>query len=147
MKNDINILLVEDNDLDAEILKRTLTKIGASHSLVRANDGLEALEILKQEVDEPRLVHPYIILLDINMPRMDGHEFLAVLRATPELKGARVFVFTTSDSKKDVHIAYQNNANGYIVKPNSTSELNDILNSLREFLRICEDPPSPVSIT
>ncbi len=144
MKNNLKILLVEDNDVEAAILKRALKKIGAGNTLVRASDGLEALKFLKEKMTGPTPGSPYVTLLDINMPRMNGHEFLAAVRATEELKGARVFVFTTSDSKKDVGIAYQNNANGYIVKPNGSSELNDVLKSLLNFLEICEDPPSAV---
>ena len=86
------------------------------------------------------LPHPYVILLDINMPRMNGHEFLAELRATEGLKTSQVYVFITSDSKKDINLAYESNANGYIVKPNSTSELTDILRALKEFWSICEVP-------
>lgn len=139
---DINILLVEDNDLDVEILRRGLKKIGATGALIRARDGAEALEILERNTVEKILPHPYVILLDINMPRMNGHEFLAALRETEPLNDARVFVFTTSDSKKDVALAYKKNANGYIVKPNTSSELNDILMSLKQFWDICEHPVS-----
>lgn len=138
--NDMNILLVEDNDLDVEILKRCLKKLGTPGSLVRARDGIEALEILKKDVHTKVLPRPYVILLDINMPRMNGHEFLATLRQDETLKAARVIVFTTSDSKKDVRTAYQNNANGYIVKPNSSSELQDVIHSLKDFLDICKHP-------
>jgi len=112
MKNEMNIFLVEDNDLDVEILKRGLRKLGVSNSLVRAKDGLDALQILNEDVIERAIPRPYVILLDINMPRMNGHEFLTALRKTDLLKDARVFVFTTSNSKKDVGLAYQNNASG-----------------------------------
>ncbi len=140
MNDELNILLVEDNDLDVEILKRSMKKLSISNSLIRARDGLEALEVLKGDILERKLPRPYVILLDINMPRMNGHEFLAELRATEALKSARVFVFTTSDSHADVTRAYQNNANGYFVKPNRSSELTDMLKTLQEFLAICKVP-------
>ena len=140
MKDMINILLVEDNDLDVEILKRGLKKLGAPNSLLRAKDGLEALQILKDDLVTRTLPRPYVILLDINMPRMNGHEFLETLRKTNGISDSRVFVFTTSDSKKDIRIAYQNNANGYIVKPNTSSELTDVLRVLQRFWAICEYP-------
>tara|TARA_R110000850_G_scaffold213406_5_gene339443 strand:+ start:3155 stop:3574 length:420 start_codon:yes stop_codon:yes gene_type:complete len=136
----MNILLVEDNDLDVAILRRSMKKLGISNSLIRARDGLEALEFLKSNLVARELQHPYVIFLDINMPRMNGHEFLAELRETDALKASRVYVFTTSDSKKDINLAYENNVNGYIVKPNSTSELTDILKALQEFWSICEVP-------
>ena len=140
MRDNINILLVEDNDLDVEILRRGLRKLGASNALVRARDGLEALQILTSDLEQNELSTPYVILLDINMPRMDGHEFLEKLRMTDGIRDARVFVFTTSDSKKDVEKAYQNNANGYVVKPDSFSELKDVLQALQRFWAICESP-------
>ena len=140
MNQEMNILLVEDNDLDVVILKRSMKKLGASYALVRARDGLEALEFLETNMTKQELPHPYVILLDINMPRMNGHEFLAELRATEGLKTSQVYVFITSDSKKDINLAYESNANGYIVKPNSTSELTDILRALKEFWSICEVP-------
>lgn len=140
MKPDMNILLVEDNDVDVEILRRALRKLSSTGLLVRAKDGVEALEILCDNVRKRQLHHPYVILLDINMPRMNGHEFLAKLRQTEEIKLARVFVFTTSASKKDVELAYENNANGYIVKPDSSSELSDVLTTLQEFWRLCKSP-------
>ena len=140
MSSDMNILLVEDNDLDVEILKRSLKKLGMPNVLVRARDGMEALELLKEDLADPQLPRPFVILLDINMPRMNGHEFLAELRADEALKTSQVYVFTTSDSKKDVARAYENHANGYIVKPNSSSELTDVLKALQEFWAICEKP-------
>ncbi len=140
MPKDMNILLVEDNDLDVEILERGLKKMNASGSLVRTRDGLEALELLREDAVSRRLPRPYVILLDINMPRMNGHEFLETLRSESDVEDARVFVFTTSDNPKDVKQAYRNRANGYIVKPNSQSELQDVLHSLREFWEICKDP-------
>jgi len=140
MNSDMNILLVEDNDLDVEILKRALKRIDAPSSLLRAVDGEDALDILKKDLVQPELPRPFVILLDINMPRMNGHEFLEELRQTDGLNDARVFIFTTSDSKKDVRRAYQNNANGYIVKPNSTSELSNVLDTLHKFWELCEDP-------
>ena len=140
MSDKMSILLVEDNDLDAAILKRSMKKLDLSNSLIRARDGLEALELLKSHLATKTLPQPFVILLDINMPRMNGHEFLAELRATDALKASQVYVFTTSDSKKDINLAYKNNANGYIVKPDSTSELTDILRALQEFWSICEVP-------
>lgn len=140
MGKDINILLVEDDDVDAEILKRGLRKIGASGSLVRARDGVDALEILTQDAQSQTVPRPFVVLLDINMPRMNGHEFLAALRENEVVNAARVIVFTTSDNQKDLALAYKNNASGYIVKPNSSSELIDVLKSLTCYWEICEHP-------
>lgn len=136
----MNILLVEDNDIDVEILQRGLTKVGATGSLVRARDGIEALEVLKKDASDRNLPRPYVVLLDINMPRMNGHEFLEAVRSDAETRDARIFVFTTSDSKRDVCLAYRNNANGYIVKPTGSADLVGILETLQGYWSICENP-------
>ncbi len=140
MAQDMNILLVEDNDLDVEILERALKKIGATGALHRSRDGLEALQVLKKDYERPVLPKPFVILLDINMPGMNGHEFLEAVRTDEDLRDSRVFMFTTSDSKMDVALAYRNNANGYIVKPTSSADLCGILETLRDFWAICEYP-------
>jgi len=136
----MNIFLVEDNDLDVELFRRGIEKTDARVSLTRARDGLEALEVLTGDVDVPTLRHPYVILLDINMPRMNGHEFLATIRANEDLKNTRVFIFTTSDSVADINRAYDHNANGYIVKPTGLAGLGQVVKMLREFWEVCEHP-------
>lgn len=147
MNKPMNILLVEDNDLDIELLKRGLKKIGSESSLVCARDGIEAIQMLENDLLTPTLPRPFVILLDINMPRMNGHEFLEEVRGSPRLHEARVFIFTTSDSKKDVDLAYKNNASGYIVKPNSTSELANVLEALQTFWSLCEVPSEKPPLT
>jgi len=140
MENGMNIFIVEDDDLDAEILERGLRKVDSSASLTRARDGVEALEMLKQDAASHTLPRPFFILLDINMPRMNGHEFLARVRATDEMKDALVFVFTTSTNQADIDRAYRNNANGYIVKPHGSNSLNEVLKLLDSFWKVCEHP-------
>lgn len=136
----MNIFLVEDNDLDVEILQRGLKKVGAKGALTRARDGKEALEMLNNPATRKAMPHPFVILLDINMPRMNGHEFLSELRGTAEIKQERVFVFTTSDNEVDVEQAYEKNANGYIVKPDNSNDLRSVISFLQEYCDICEHP-------
>ena len=143
MTAQMTILLVEDNDLDIEFFKRGLKRAGISYPLIIARDGEEALQVLNGNLHESALSHPFVVLLDINMPRMNGHEFLEAVRASEELKSLRVFVFTTSQNKKDVNLAYQQNVSGYIVKPNSSVELVEVLRGLHEFLTLCENPSEP----
>lgn len=142
MNFDMNILLVEDNDVDAAILMRSLRKMGAKGTVVRARDGIEALEILENDRIEKTMPDPYAILLDINMPRMNGHEFLSALRQNNHVAHAhaRVFVFSTSDCPADVARAYRNNICGYIVKPDSLSELTAKMSTLRQFWEACAHP-------
>lgn len=142
----MNILLVEDNDVDVEILKRGLRKIDAEGSLIRARDGVDALEILVNDAGKIALPNPYVILLDINMPRMNGHEFLKELRAHEALKAAKVYVFTTSASQTDIDLAHEHLANGYIVKPETSTELRDVLEALKRFWELCEHPSEEVTL-
>lgn len=143
MPQEMNILVVEDNDLDVELLRRGLKKIGATGALVRAKDGVHALEILTDDIETQHLPHPLVILLDINMPRMNGHEFLKSLREIANLRHMQVIVFTTSDSPNDVMQAHQHCASGYVVKPNSSTELRDTLEAMRSYWHICEHPVGP----
>ena len=87
----VTILLVEDDEVDVKALKWAFDKLKVANPLVIARDGTEALEMLK---DLPR---PYLVITDINMPRMNGIELLRKIRATPELRDAIVFVLTTSN--------------------------------------------------
>jgi CheY-like chemotaxis protein len=142
MATPMNILLVEDNDVDVDILRRGLKKLDAQSNVVRAKDGLEALEILQRQKEQPPLPHPFLILLDINMPRMNGHEFLESLREDPDISDSRVIVFTTSDNPKDVSRAYSRNAVGYVVKPDSFQELQKTLTAICAFWERCAHPPA-----
>ena len=125
-----SILLVDDDDIDAMGIKRALGKLKISNPFYRAHDGIEGLEMLRQkQVDEP-----YLILLDLNMPRMNGIEMLKALRKDPNLTRNVVFVLTTSDEDKDKFAAYDEHVAGYIVKnklDSSFSALMQLLNSYR----------------
>ena len=137
----MNILLVEDNDIEVDILRRGLKKIGLANNIVRAKDGLEALKILNENAEGAALTHPFVTLLDINMPRMNGHEFLTILRADPLISDTRVIVFTTSDNPRDVAQAYSQNAVGYVIKPNTSQELQKALQTIWDFWDCCAHPP------
>ena len=97
-------------------LKRAIKKMRLLNPVKVATDGLEAWELLKGEAGKSRLTPPYIILLDINMPRMDGHEFLEKIRNDDLLQRSLVFVLTTSNAREDVERAYDRNIAGYVVK-------------------------------
>ncbi|QJF50733.1 response regulator [Roseobacter ponti] len=134
----MNILLVEDNDVDVLLFQRALRKSGTSSSVIHAKDGVEALEMLNEKDADKQVPQPYVILLDINMPRMNGHEFLKELRANEQLSSSRVVVVTTSDDPKDIELAYGHFASGYIVKPGGTAEMTKVLKTLHEYWGICE---------
>jgi CheY-like chemotaxis protein len=112
-----NILLVEDDMLDIMQIERTLKKLNIIHKLYIARNGQEALSLLRGESMEKIQPLPSLIMLDINLPRMDGFEFLSILRQDQELKDIRVFIMTTSDQEEDKNVAKNLGVSGYIVKP------------------------------
>jgi CheY-like chemotaxis protein len=111
-----NILLVEDDDVAAEAIQRSMRKAQIPLPLVVAEDGKVALDILRGKHPDKKIETPVIVLLDINMPRMNGFEFLDALRADPKLKPTVVFMLTTSSSDSDRAKAYNSNIAGYMVK-------------------------------
>lgn len=113
---EVKILIVDDDDVCIMALKRAIKKMKLLNPVSVAKDGVEALEILSGDGGVEKLMPPYIILLDINMPRMDGHEFLEALREDPNLQRSLVFILTTSSAPEDVHRAYEKNVAGYVVK-------------------------------
>lgn len=124
--NDVppSILLVEDDDVDRMVVQRAFKKNNLPNPLLIAHDGEEALELLKgmngKQRPEPM---PKIMLLDINMPRMNGLELLSAIRQDEELKTISVFMLTTSKDDEDRLQAYKQNVAGYIIKPVSFDKL------------------------
>jgi CheY-like chemotaxis protein len=114
------IFLIEDDELDVISVERTLKKFYTSYQLEVAHNGKEALSMLTRPEDP---VKPDVILLDLNMPKMNGVEFLKNIRQNPELKDLQVFVMTTSAEPSDRTITEQLGVAGYIIKP--LSDIND----------------------
>lgn len=133
-------LVVEDNDLDVEKLARCCKRQNIGNPIRRAADGYEALDILRGTNGVEKLQTPFVMLLDLNMPRMGGLELLEQLRADPQLASARVFVMTTSDHQRDVDAAYKFNVAGYIVKPPGVEKINIAVEMLRRYCEICLPP-------
>jgi len=131
-----SILLVEDDDVDAMGVDRALKKLRLANPMVRARDGIEALELLRSgEVQKP-----YIILLDLNMPRMGGLEFLELLRNDRQLHKSIVFVLTTSKRDQEIAAAYEKNIAGYIVKTTLNEDFDQLLGFLDHYWRLVELP-------
>jgi CheY-like chemotaxis protein len=112
----MSLLLVEDDDVAAEAVVRGLRKHAVDCPVILAEDGVAALQILRGQHAERRIEKPFLILLDLNMPGMNGFEFLQALRADPGLCDTVVFVLTTSDAAGDRLRAYQGQVAGYMVK-------------------------------
>ncbi|HEY8431005.1 MAG TPA: response regulator [Sandaracinaceae bacterium] len=115
----LHLLFVDDDPLAEMTLRRAFRRLGIEAPLSIAHDGLEALELLR---DPWFPAARCVVLLDLNMPRMDGHELLRELRASPDLSRVPVVVMTTSDDARDVQQAYAGGAAGYFVKPASFTE-------------------------
>jgi len=141
MKNDrVQLLLIDDDDVYTEYFRRLCRRASLDHTLIAARDGAEALEILRGRPGEPPLSRPILIVLDINMPGMDGHEFMAELRRDDALKDLLVFVVTTSGSERDRKRAYARNVAGYIVKDEPEGSLADAVEMLRIYSDIVQLP-------
>lgn len=117
MNKIINILLVEDDQLDIIDIQRTMDKMSILHRMHVAKNGEEALSFLVGEASHAAGTYPDLILLDINMPKMNGIEFLSTLRKNDQWKDLKVFMVTTSEEKIDKEAAARLGVSGYIVKP------------------------------
>jgi len=137
-KKEVTLLLVEDDDVDAMTIERAFKKLKIGNDLVRACDGLEALDIL----ENGKVTMPFIILLDLQMPRMNGLEFLAALRQHPKFGGSIVFVLTTSKADEDMISSYKHNIAGYFLKSSAGDEFLDIVNLLDGYWKVVHFPGS-----
>lgn len=140
MINLINILLVEDDEVDIMNVKRAFKKNNIKNPLHVTRNGLEALEALTGENPSLLIPAPRIILLDINMPKMGGIEFLGELRKHPELKATSVFMMTTSNEDSDKIAAYDLNVAGYVLKPLSFEGFTNAIAILNHYWHLCEMP-------
>ena len=139
-KRDVSLLMVEDDDLDATAITRAFKKLKLTNPLVRAKDGVEALEYLRGENGRTKIARPYMILLDLNMPRMDGIEFLAELRKDPWLSNNVIIVLTTSAADKDKVAAYDNHVAGYVIKSDLGSSFLEVIQLIDCYWRIVSLP-------
>lgn len=137
----IKILLVEDDDVDAEAVIRAFRKRRIANPVEIVQDGIQALERLRGTEQTPPLERPILILLDLNMPRMNGIEFLQNLREDPSLHDNIVFVLTTSDADRDVTAAYQQHIAGYLVKSRVGEDFIELTNLVQHYWRYVELPP------
>jgi len=137
----LNILLVEDDELDVMNVQRAFRKNNISNPLYVASNGLEALEILRGTHPTVQMPHGRrLILLDLNMPKMGGIEFLSELRADPELAPTTVIVLTTSDEERDKVEAYKLNVAGYILKPVTLLAFIEIMAAINKYWTVNELP-------
>jgi chemotaxis family two-component system response regulator Rcp1 len=132
MTKAIHVLLVEDNEADVELTRDMFASTKSDIKMSVARDGIEAIDFLKRAGNNSELGYPTLILLDLNLPRKDGRQVLAVLKANDEFRRIPVVVLSSSDSEKDITNCYDLGANCYIVKPHD-------LQAYRAVVRMLED--------
>lgn len=138
--NALKVLLVEDDDGDAKAVARAFRSAKVANPIVRARDGVEALEYLRGSAARARMQPPFVILVDVNMPRMDGHQFVSALRDDPDLHEHIAFMLTTSRDADDISRAYGQNVAGYIVKEDAGHDFLRLAQTLDMYWTLVQKP-------
>lgn len=133
MQRPAQVLLVEDNSGDIILTQRAFREARVETHLTVAHTGEEALQILRKEGNYTNAATPDIILLDLNLPKMDGQDVLVYIKADPTLKRIPVIILSSSRVDQDVTRSYDHHANGYIVKPAGLEGLQEIIRRLDQF--------------
>lgn len=134
MRQNKTILLVEDDKVDAMAVKRALRDLKVANPLEHRTNGEEALEFLRANVDHP----PAIILLDLNMPRMNGLEFLKIAKADATLRSVPVIVLTTSKEEQDRVASYDLGVAGYMIKPVDYPQFIEVIRTIHMYWTLSE---------
>jgi CheY-like chemotaxis protein len=133
----LNILLVDDDEVDVMTVRRAFSKANITNQIYVATDGIEALALLRADsIPASRR----LVLLDLNMPRMSGIEFLREVRADPALQALTVVVLTTSNEDRDRVDAFQLNVAGYLIKPVTFGAFADVMAALNKYWTLMEMP-------
>lgn len=130
---EVRYLLVEDDDDHAEFLERTLKRCRRTNQVTRLCDGAEAVAYLTAPEAQPDRALPHLILLDLKLPKLDGHEVLERIKSEPSLSGVPVVVLSTSDTDSDRRKAYERHANGYLVKPTDFESFREMIQALDHY--------------
>lgn len=136
----VTILLVDDDKVDAMAVKRSFRELKIANPVIEARDGIEALERLRGTNGFEKVSEPRLILLDLNMPRMGGIEFLEELRGDPLLCRTLIFVMTTSAADVDRRLAYQQNVAGYVLKHRPGQTFLEAIRMIEHYWRVVEFP-------
>jgi CheY-like chemotaxis protein len=136
----VSILLVDDDRVDVIAIKEALEESKIANPVYVASNGIKALEMLRGSSGEPKIPEPFLILLDLNMPRMNGVEFLRELRSDKDLRSSIVFVLTTSNDDRDKIAAYEFNVAGYCLKSEVGKDFINLVSLLKEYKLIVQFP-------
>ena len=131
----LQILVVDDDDADALMIEEALESAQMRTTVSRVADGREALDYLRRTGDYPDAHRPDLILLDLNMPRMDGRETLAAIKTDDTLKAIPVVILTTSGAAPDIVASYQHRANAYVTKPFGLDDFEATVRQIDRFYR------------
>jgi len=129
----IEILLVEDNEGDVRLAVEALKDAKIYNHINFVQDGVEAMAYVRKQGKYARALRPDLILLDLNMPKKDGREVLAEIKADPDLRSIPVVILTISQAEQDILKAYDLHANCYITKPVDLGQFNKVVHSIEEF--------------
>jgi chemotaxis family two-component system response regulator Rcp1 len=127
------ILLVDDNEGDAELIREAMRELDLDKNLTHVSDGLAAMELLRGIGRFSGMKRPRLILLDLNLPGMDGREILADIKADPKLCTIPVVVLTTSTAESDIVRSYQLHANCYVAKPLDMTQFTEVVSTIERF--------------
>ena len=133
-----NVLLVEDDDVDTMTVERAFSKANILNPLFTAKNGIEALDLLRGTNGKTAIKRPVVVLLDLNMPKMNGLEFLEEIRKDNVLKRISVVVLTSSSDDKDIWKAYEKNVSGYMTKPVNIDQFVEKMSVLGHYWSLCE---------
>jgi CheY-like chemotaxis protein len=139
--SEVSILIVDDDEIDARAVERALRQQRIGNPVYTANNGREGLAMLRGEEGREKVPRPYLILLDLNMPRMNGLQFLQELRGDSSLTDSIVFVLTTSQADADKAAAYRQHVAGYLQKPDADSDFIKAIQMLERFVISVQFPP------
>lgn len=138
----VKFLIIDDDQVSVMAIKRALKKLKIVNPIATATDGQSALDLLRKEAGAVGGLPPFLVTLDLNMPRMDGFEFLEEVRKDETLQRVVIFVLSTSDMPQDIAAAYDKNIAGYIVKDELGDSFEAALNMIDTFVRVVELPVS-----
>ncbi|MBV8087231.1 MAG: response regulator [Chloroflexi bacterium] len=141
----IDILLVEDSPSDVDLTREALEDAKVRNTLHVAEDGVEALEFLRGVGRHTGAPRPDLILLDLNLPKKDGREVLAEIKADPDLKSIPVVILTTSEAEQDILRTYALHANCYITKPVDLEQFITVVRSIENFWLVVVKLPPPAT--
>ena len=137
---EVTLMLIDDDDIDAMALQRSFGRQKLGNRIIRAHDGQEAFEMLEAGM----VPYPFIILLDLQMPRMTGIEFLGKLRTHAKFHDSIVFVLTTSKAEQDLDASYDQNIAGYFVKEEAGENFVDVVTTLDCYWKVVHFPSKKI---